>query len=78
MTVAIALLTGSVKFHSWANVWDMLWLFDSSEWETSTEKGMTALFVILWILGSASDWSLKKYFGENSDEVWLNFINPHM
>lgn len=74
MTMAIALLTGSIKYHSWANVWDRLWLFSSSEWNTSTEKGMDALFCFLWLLGTASDWGLKRYFGSNHDETWDMYL----
>ncbi|KAH7103294.1 hypothetical protein BKA62DRAFT_828489 [Auriculariales sp. MPI-PUGE-AT-0066] len=54
----------------WANVWDRLWMAQSVEWGGKVENGLSAMFWILCILGTASNWFLRRQFGENPDQKW--------
>ena len=63
---AIALLA---HISSWADVWDRLWRSSGNNWGTGQEKGLSAAFCLFVLLGTASDWFLRKKLGENPDEV---------
>ncbi|EJD50551.1 hypothetical protein AURDEDRAFT_84291 [Auricularia subglabra TFB-10046 SS5] len=54
----------------WANIWSRLWLHQSIQWGSSAEHGLTAMFWILVALGTASNWFLRRQFGENPDQKW--------
>ena len=70
--MAITLLTRSQSSYSWANAWDRLWVSDGDGWGTSREKGFDALFCVLWICGALADLGLKRWIGEDPDEVSLH------
>lgn len=59
------------KVPAWANAWERLWIKDGAEWGTTKEKGLSAAFCLLFLLGIASDWYLRRRFGENPDQVCL-------
>jgi Domain of unknown function (DUF4203) len=66
--VSIALLA---HMSSWANVWERLWLQVSplNDWGTNPERGLSAAACLLLVGGIASDWALRRTFGENPDQV---------
>lgn len=66
--VSIALLA---HIPGWSNVWERLWLEISltNDWGTPPERGLSAAACILLAGGIASDWALKRTFGENPDQV---------
>ena len=66
---AIALLTHKAKYYSWANAWDRLWVSNDASWQTEAERGFDALFCVFWISGMLVDWALRKWIGEDPDEV---------
>jgi len=55
---------------AWANVWTRLWLPQSAEWGGKAEQGLSAAFWVLTVLGTASNWFLRRQFGENPDQKW--------
>ncbi|KAI0310727.1 hypothetical protein OF83DRAFT_1070095 [Amylostereum chailletii] len=59
---------------TWANVWERLWVSDGASWGTSKEHGLTAGFFLVLILGCASDWAFKRYFGGNPDQKWDSYL----
>jgi len=71
--VSIALLA---QIPSWANVWERLWMQISltNEWGTSMERGLSAAACIILAGGIASDWALRRRFGENPDQKWDSYL----
>jgi len=67
MVLSIALLSHIL---AWANVWERYWESDSLSWGTSKEKGLSAAFCLFLCTGMASDWLLRRMFGECLDEKW--------
>ncbi|KAL1754072.1 hypothetical protein FB107DRAFT_216445 [Schizophyllum commune] len=68
---SIAILAG---IPAWANVWQRLAQHDNIDWGTSKEQGLSAAFGILLCLGMASDFFLKRKFGECPDEKWDGYL----
>ncbi|KAL1729132.1 hypothetical protein EV714DRAFT_213458 [Schizophyllum commune] len=68
---SIAILAG---IPAWANVWQRLAQRDNIDWGTSKEQGLSAAFGILLCLGMASDFLLKRKFGECPDEKWDGYL----
>jgi hypothetical protein len=66
IVLATALIAG---IPAWANVWDRLWLQDDAEWGTVKEKGLSAAWCFLLVLGATCDFLLHRKFGENPDQV---------
>ncbi|KAJ7621139.1 hypothetical protein FB45DRAFT_798859 [Roridomyces roridus] len=61
---------------AWANVWQRLWVaidFTGS-WGTVEEKGLDAGFCLFFVAGMASDWFLRRQFGECPDEKWDSYL----
>jgi hypothetical protein len=54
---------------SWANVWDRLWVSNGVGWGSSQEKGLTAAWTFFTCLGIVEDWALRRWLGEDPDEV---------
>ena len=69
VTMAVALLTRSQDYQSWANIWDRLWVADGPGWGTSKERGFDAIFCVVWVTGAFCDWALRRWVGEDPDEV---------
>ncbi|PCH40314.1 hypothetical protein WOLCODRAFT_131346 [Wolfiporia cocos MD-104 SS10] len=69
--VSIALLA---NVPSWSNVWERLWLSEGSGWGTAVEKGLSAGYCLILLIGAACDWLLGKKFGENPDEIWDQYL----
>ncbi|KAI4522601.1 hypothetical protein K525DRAFT_361627 [Schizophyllum commune Loenen D] len=69
--MSIAILAG---IPAWANVWQRLAQHDNIDWGTSKEQGLSAAFGILLCLGMASDFLLKRKFGECPDEKWDGYL----
>lgn len=72
LIISIALLSKK-PILAWANVWERLWLVDSTgtneQWGTSAEKGLSAGFCLFLVLGIVCDWFLNRRFGECPDQV---------
>ena len=68
LVVSIALLL-KPPATSWANVFERLWVSDGVGWGTSQEKGLTAGWAFFAFIGIVGDWALKRWFGEDPDEV---------
>lgn len=70
VVLSISLVAG---IDSWADVWERLWVADgpAGDWDNSKEKGMSAAFCFLLVAGVTSDWFLRRQFGENPDQVYL-------
>lgn len=66
---AIAILG---KVPAWADAWERLWIKDGIEWGTTKEKGLSAAFCLLFSLGVACDWFLRRRFGENPDQASIS------
>lgn len=75
VTMAIAVLTRSPLSSSWANAWDRLWVANGVGWESARERGFDVLFCVLWAVGAASDWALKRWIGQDPDEVSHELLN---
>ncbi|KAJ7740901.1 hypothetical protein DFH07DRAFT_891638 [Mycena maculata] len=73
LTVSIALLA---HIPAWANVWERLWVAEdlTGTWGTSQEKGLTVGFCLFFAAGIASDWLLRRKFGECPDEKWDSYL----
>ncbi|KAJ7206457.1 hypothetical protein C8J57DRAFT_1404318 [Mycena rebaudengoi] len=73
LVVSIALLS---HIPAWANVWERLWLARdlSATWGTTKEKGLSAGFCLFLAVGIASDWLLRRKFGECPDEKWDSYL----
>ncbi|KAJ6567766.1 hypothetical protein DFH09DRAFT_1314274 [Mycena vulgaris] len=73
LVLSIALLA---NIPAWANVWERLWVAQdlSSTWGTSKEKGLSVGFCLFFAAGIASDWLLKRKFGECPDEKWDSYL----
>ncbi|KAL1703092.1 hypothetical protein EV121DRAFT_208674 [Schizophyllum commune] len=69
--MSIAILT---DIPAWANVWQRLTQHDNIDWGTSKEQGLSAAFGVLLCLGMASDFLLKRKFGECPDEKWDGYL----
>jgi len=69
--MAISILSG---VSDWSGVWARLWVSWDSTWGTSQEKGLSAAFGGLAVVGIAVDWLLKRQFGENPDEKWDSYL----
>jgi hypothetical protein len=61
---------------SWANAWERLWVSDGQSWGTSQEKGLVAAWVFFTGLGVIDDWALRKWLGDNPDEVKNLILAP--
>ncbi|KIK69868.1 hypothetical protein GYMLUDRAFT_34258 [Collybiopsis luxurians FD-317 M1] len=80
VTMSISLLSSASS--SWSSPYSHLYLASSPaivttpslEWGTSAEKGFSALFCVLLLLGTACDWALWKKFGECPDEKWDTYL----
>ena len=59
---------------AWGDIWDRLYLHDSLAWGTSTERGLSAAYCLLFLSGMAVDWYLHRRIGENPDEVRVESI----
>jgi hypothetical protein len=68
VTLSISILAGVSE---WTDIWARLWVPWDANWGTSREKGLTAGFIGLAAAGCASDWLLKRQFGECPDEVCI-------
>ncbi|KAH6918309.1 hypothetical protein BKA70DRAFT_1088986 [Coprinopsis sp. MPI-PUGE-AT-0042] len=73
LVVAIALLSNP-KIDNWANAAERFWIPNGEDWGTSKEKALSAAWGILWAVGMASDWGLRRYFGECPDEKWDDYL----
>ncbi|KAJ6600796.1 hypothetical protein B0H10DRAFT_2082938 [Mycena sp. CBHHK59/15] len=73
LTLSIALLA---HIPAWANVWERLWVEDdlTSTWGTTKEKGLSVGFCLFLVVGMATDWLLKRKFGECPDEKWDSYL----
>ncbi|KAL0960840.1 hypothetical protein HGRIS_005856 [Hohenbuehelia grisea] len=71
LTISTALLA---HVPAWANVWERLWLKESIEWGTRSEKGLTAMFSLLLFIGVGVNWFLRRRFGECPDEKWDAYL----
>ncbi|KAK0221493.1 hypothetical protein IW262DRAFT_1374225 [Armillaria fumosa] len=71
---AVVAIAALAHVPAWANVWERLWLTASIEWETSQEKGLSAGFCLFLCAGMASDWFLKRSFGECPDQKWDSYL----
>jgi hypothetical protein len=71
IVLSIALLS---KASAWSDCWEHLWVKDGEDWGTSAERGLSAAFCILLLLGLASDWVLHRKFGECPDEKWDHYL----
>ncbi|KAJ4466242.1 hypothetical protein J3R30DRAFT_3311152 [Lentinula aciculospora] len=74
VTLSISLLSLSASTTSWSSPWSHLYLSALDSWDTSTEKGFSALFSVLLLLGLISDWALHKKWGECPDEKWDSYL----
>ncbi|KAJ3785560.1 hypothetical protein GGU10DRAFT_354506 [Lentinula aff. detonsa] len=68
VTMCISILTSSSA--SWSSPFSHLYVQSSDSWSNSSEKGFSALFSVLLILGTSSDWVLWRKWGECPDEKW--------
>ncbi|EIN12345.1 hypothetical protein PUNSTDRAFT_81513 [Punctularia strigosozonata HHB-11173 SS5] len=59
---------------AWANVWERLWVKNDVEWGTIHEKGLSAAWCFLVVLGFACDCVLHRKFGENPDQTWDSYL----
>lgn len=66
VVLSIALLSHIL---AWANVWECYCESDNLKWGTSKERGLSAAFCFFLCVGMASDWLLRRIFGECPDEV---------
>lgn len=73
LVVSIALLL-KPPAKSWANVFERLWVSDGVGWGTSQEKGLTAAWAFFTFVGIVEDWALRRWFGEDPDEVCQFFL----
>ncbi|KAJ8454159.1 hypothetical protein ONZ45_g19413 [Pleurotus djamor] len=71
MTLSTALLA---HIPAWANAWERLWQPHNIQWGTSQEQGLSAMFCLCTIFGSAVDWYLRRRFGECPDEKWDSYL----
>ncbi|PVF93114.1 hypothetical protein CPB86DRAFT_790453 [Serendipita vermifera] len=71
IVISISLLG---KFSTWADVWARLWVPWDRAWGTSQENGLSAVFIIVALLGMVTDWLLKRQLGECPDEKWDNYL----
>ncbi|TCD62424.1 hypothetical protein EIP91_006906 [Steccherinum ochraceum] len=62
---------------SWSNAWARFWVSNDIEWGTAQEKGLSATYCILLVLGVGCDWLLHRYFGENPDEKWDHYLSDY-
>ena len=77
LVVSIGLLLNPPA-KSWANVFERLWVSDGMGWGSSQEKGLTAAWAFFAFIGIVNDWALRRWFGEDPDEVrqFLSFLVP--
>ncbi|KAH8077047.1 hypothetical protein BXZ70DRAFT_963409 [Cristinia sonorae] len=59
---------------AWSNSWARFWVSNDAEWGTAKEKGLSGAYCILLALGAFCDWCLHRYFGENPDEKWDQYL----
>ncbi|THU86879.1 hypothetical protein K435DRAFT_782714 [Dendrothele bispora CBS 962.96] len=71
LVLSIALLA---HIPAWANVWSRYWLKSSLEWGGSKERGLDAGFCLFLLVGIASDYLLRRLFGECPDEKWDTYL----
>lgn len=77
LVVSIALLSNP-RIDGWANVYERLWVHNGDLWGGGKEKGLSAAWGIMWILGIAADWALRRYLGECSDEKWDDYLTKYI
>lgn len=76
---AFGLVLGSsvlARATSWENIWERLWVSNSTDQGTPQEKGLSAAYAVLVCAGVMADWALKRKFGENPDEVRWKYQRP--
>ncbi|KAF8315643.1 hypothetical protein DL93DRAFT_2078866 [Clavulina sp. PMI_390] len=73
IVVAISLFSGEA---GWASVWLRFIVSDGGPaWTTSKEKGFAFLFVLIAVVGAASDWWIQRKYGEDSDPKWEDYLS---
>ncbi|KAI0345730.1 hypothetical protein BDW22DRAFT_907401 [Trametopsis cervina] len=63
-----------VRNSAWGNIWQRFWVHDGIAWGTSQEKGLSAAFCFLFVVGLVCDWLLHIKIGENPDEKWDRYL----
>ncbi|CCM06129.1 uncharacterized protein FIBRA_08378 [Fibroporia radiculosa] len=71
IVISVALLAGVA---AWSDVWERLWTSSSADWGTSAEKGLSTLYCVLLLAGTACNWFLRHKFGDNPDEEWNAYL----
>ena len=69
--MSIALLA---QVPAWGNTWERLWISDGNNWGTSAEHGLSAGFWLILTLGCLADWTLRRIYGANPDQVHVPFL----
>ncbi|KAH9841345.1 uncharacterized protein C8Q71DRAFT_700444 [Rhodofomes roseus] len=62
----------------WREVWARLWIDNANGWGSSVEKGLSTVYCVLLLCGSACDWFLHRKLGENPDEKWDGFLADYV
>ncbi|KAI0072025.1 hypothetical protein K474DRAFT_1711953 [Panus rudis PR-1116 ss-1] len=66
-----------IHLSSWADIWSRYWVSDAADWGSMKEKGLSAAYCLLLILGIASDWAIHRRWGENPDERWDHYLSDY-
>ncbi|KAI0088722.1 hypothetical protein BDY19DRAFT_1048650 [Irpex rosettiformis] len=74
VVLSIALFCKSL---AWGDVWDRFYLHDGLTWGSSTERGLSAVWCLLFLGGTACDWYLHRRIGENPDEKWDTYLSDY-
>ncbi|KAK7676363.1 hypothetical protein QCA50_020667 [Cerrena zonata] len=62
---------------AWADVWERFWVDNDINWGSSREKGLSAAYCFLLVTGVICDWALHKYYGEDPDEKWNQYLSDY-
>ncbi|KAL0564897.1 hypothetical protein V5O48_017139 [Marasmius crinis-equi] len=54
--------------------WYHLFVKDGLGWGSSKEKGLCAAYCLFLLVGSVTDWALRRKFGECPDEKWDSYL----
>ncbi|KAG7090472.1 hypothetical protein E1B28_009586 [Marasmius oreades] len=54
--------------------WSHLFVKDGFGWNTAKEKGLCAGYCLFLLVGSVTDWALRRRFGECPDEKWDSYL----
>ncbi|CAL1713392.1 unnamed protein product [Somion occarium] len=69
--LSLALLT---HLPAWTDVWERYWVRDDIEWGNVKEKGLSAAYCFIFVIGVACDWALHRYYGEDPDDKWNHYL----